>query len=215
MTRRQTPLLVHLTGAALASAIAAFWILRLLTPAPVAAPPPAAAPLVAAPDPVLAARMFGDVNSGPAVAARNVQLLGVFAAGRSSSAVLAVDGRPPRAVLIGQEAARGLRLVEVQADGVTLESDGGRTRYAVPPLGVARSTAPSVLFRREGATLTAPSVDAAPAGRPAAPAAVVRPDSVNPGSGMLVPPGARGRDESIGPRPGAGGFPGATPPGRN
>ncbi len=213
MTTRQTPLLVHLVGAAMASAAAAFWILRLLTPAPAAAPAPAVAPLASAPDPVLAARIFGDVNTGPALAVRNIQVLGVFAAGRSSSAVIAVDGRPARAVLLGQDAAAGLRLVEVQPDGVTLESDGSRTHYAVAAVNIARATAPSALFRRDGNTLTAPSLDAAPAGRPVVPPPVVRPGGASPGPGMLQPPGQRGeRADGGGPRPGAGGFGGVPPP---
>ncbi len=217
MTRRQTPLIIHALGALLVGALAAFWILRLLTPPPALAPAPAAVPLPAAPDAVLAARLFGDLNTGTALAARNVQLLGVYAAGRTSSAVIAVDGKPARAVLLGQEVASGLRLVEVQGDGVTLEADGSRSRYAVPPLNIARATAPSALFRRDGATLTAPSLDAAP-GRPGAappprPGAGPGPAS-SPGPGLLQPPGQRsGPDEGGGaPRPGTRGFGVLAPP---
>lgn len=216
MTSRRTPLYVHLLGAAAASALAAFWILRLLTPAPPVVP--SAAPPVAMrdPDPHLAARLFGDVNGGVVNIARNVQVAGVYLAGRNSSAVIAVDGRPPRLVLLGADAAPGLRLVEVRAGGITLEADGARTDYTVPPLSLARATAPAPLFRREGGVLTAPSQEAAAVGRPIPgppPLGNRFSGSVapSPPSGMLVPP-AQQRGGSEEPN-GRFGVPGGAGPG--
>ena len=217
MNPRRTPIYVHLLGAALAAALVAYWALRLLVHAE--APVPAAGPaaLVRDPDPSLAARLFGDLNSGPAVTARNIQVSGVFASGRASSAVIAVDGRPPRAVLIGQEAAPGLRLVDVRDDGVTLDGDGARSSYSVPPIALARPSSPAPGYRREGNTLTAPSLEAAPNLRPGAPARLGGPAAPPPPSGMLVPPPQRGAPDEpgAGARPAPGGFnnPPATAPG--
>jgi general secretion pathway protein C len=219
MASRRTPLYIHLLGAAAASALAAYWVLRLLTPAPPVVPAIGAAVAVRDPDPRLAARMFGDVNGGVVVVTRNVQVSGVYVAGKNSSAVVAVDGKPPRAVLLGREAAPGLRLVDVRADGITLEGDGVRTDYAVPLPSLAHASAPAPLFRRDGDVLTAPSQDAVVANRPVPPqsplanrfSGAVAP---SPPSGMLVPPAQQrgGADEANGrygqPPPGAGSSPG-------
>jgi len=186
MKLRQTPITVHLLGAAAASALAAYWALKLVS-APVTPVAPVAGPALAVrePDPRLAARLFGDLNTGPASIARNVQVNGVYAAGRASAAVLAVDGKPSRAVLLGQEAAPGLRLVDVRANGVTLDVDGVRTDYAVPPLTVARATVPAPIFRREGNSLTAPMLDPPGGARPPAPGAA---SGRFPGTAPPAPP---------------------------
>lgn len=205
MNRRPTPLAVHLIGAALASAVAAYWVLRLIAAAPAVVAAAPGAVLLRDPDPALAARLFGDLNTGPALASRNVQLGGVFFAGKQSSAVIAVDGRPARAVLLGQEAAPGMRLVEVRADGIVLDGDGRRTQYAVPPIAVAKSSASAPLFRREGNTLTAPSQEPAPSARGAAPRAGAGAPNVPP-SGMLLPPPQRSGADEPGARAPVGGF---------
>ncbi len=187
MTVRPTPIVVHLLGAALASALLAFWVLRLIAPA---SPIPPASTLPAAarePDAALAGRMFGDVGSGALASLLNVQVSGVFAAGKASSAVISVDGKPPRAVLLGQDLSAGVRLAEVRPDGVTLEHDGARTQYNVPPAEVAKASVPVVTYRREGATLTAPSLDVATAVR--APAGQQNPGAAAAGSQQGSLPG--------------------------
>jgi general secretion pathway protein C len=163
MSLRRTPILVHLAGAIVASALVAFWALQLLAPAPrtvPAGPPPA--PLLE-PNAELAGRMFGDVSVQQPTSALNVQVSGVFAAGRSSSAVVSVDGKPARAVLLGHELAAGARLAEVRRDGITVDQAGMRTSYSVPPMAVATPSAPQESFQREGTgegiVLTAPTVD--------------------------------------------------------
>jgi hypothetical protein len=218
MKLRQTPILIHLLGAAAASALAAYWVLHLLT-APASPVVPVGGPALAVrdPDPHLAARLFGDLNSGSAAIARNVQVSGVYVAGSASSAVIAVDGRPSRAVLLGQDAAAGLRLMDVRADGITLESDGARTEYAVPPVSVARSSTPVPLFRRDGNSLTAPMLEpgsgTTPLSRPP-PGRFPGSMAPAPPSGMLVPPQRGGPDEPGGHvgQPGSGVAPG-NPPG--
>ncbi len=223
MTVRRTPLLYHLLGAAAASALAAYWILRLLTPQPPLVAIAAPALAVRDPDPRLAARFFGDVNGGVVTIARNVQLAGVYLSGRNSSAVIALDGKAPRAVLLGADAAPGLRLVEVRADGVTLESDGARTDYLVPPVSLARASSSAPGFRRDGGVLTAPSQEPGTSN----PALGNRPlpGTSSPGnrfsgavapappSGMLVPPAQqRGGAEDPAGRFGQQGGPGAAGP---
>jgi len=207
MTTRRSPLLIHLLGAAAASALAAYWVLRLLAPGSSIVPPAAPAVAIREPDAGLAGRLFGDVSSGPAAVSLNVQVTGVFAAGADSSAVVAVEGRPSRAVLLGQEVAAGLRLVEVHPDGVTLEHDGVRTHYAVPPLSVATSTAPAAMFRRDGDTLTAPSQDPASAAK--APGSARSLLSSTPVPAPLAAPAQPAVNPPAGPVPAAG--PGIVP----
>jgi general secretion pathway protein C len=160
---------VHLVFFALVVAIAAYWGVRIFTPAPTAAPPPIPPPPVRDPDPVATARMFGKVERVQA-AVTNIQAIGAFAAGKDSSAVLSVDGRPARVYLLGQEVVPGTRLVEVTAESVVLESGGARQELRLPARAIAAfgGAPPPPNFTREGNTLTAPSAGgpgpAAPAG---------------------------------------------------
>jgi len=168
-----TSFLIHFVGAALACAQLALWSVRLLTPPPSPAPAPARAALVRDPDPVLLARAFGQIEQVSLAAMSNIQVAGVFAAGRDSAAVFVVDDRPARAVLLGQEVAPGSTLVEVDAQSVTLQSGATRRQLRVPspPLaslsGSGRGRGAG--FERHGKVLSAPSVDPATVARPAAP----------------------------------------------
>ena len=154
---------VHLVFLAGVLAIAAYWSIRIFTPAPTSAPPPLPPPPLRDPDPMAAARMFGKVDVVQAYAA-NIQALGVFAAGKDSSAVLVVDGKPARVFLIGQEVAPGMKLVSVTSDVAVLESNGARQEVRMPARPVAqlggRPSEPN--FFRDGNTLTAPSSEGAP-----------------------------------------------------
>jgi general secretion pathway protein C len=167
---------MHLMFFAMVVAIAGYWGVRIFTPAPTAAPPPLPPPPLRDPDPVAAARMFGKVEKMQAVAS-NVQALGVYAAGRHSSAVLVVDGRPARAFLLGQEVAPGMKLVEVTQEVAVLESAGGRQEVRMPvrPIAAFGGLPPPPNFTREGNTLTAPMSGAAPAMRPPTPPAPAMP----------------------------------------
>jgi general secretion pathway protein C len=160
----------HLVCFALVMAIAAYWGVRIFTPAPTAAPPPLPPPPLRDPDPVATARMFGKVERVQQVAT-NVQAVGAFAAGKDSSAVLSVDGRPARVFLLGQEVAPGMKLVEVTAEAVVLEAGGGRQEVRLPPRAVASfgGAPPPPNFVREGNTLTAPSLGPGAAARPIPP----------------------------------------------
>ena len=151
MLKKLTAVLLHLVMLALVCAIGAYWAMRILTPAPahLAPAPSGAAPREA--DPVLAARMFGLVQTAPVQASMNVQAIGVIAAGRDSAAVLAVDGKPARVYLLNQELEGGARLVAIDRNAVTIERGGERREIALPP--------PPPGFMLEGTTLSAPTAD--------------------------------------------------------
>jgi general secretion pathway protein C len=159
---------VHLVFFALVMAIAAYWGVRIFTPAPTAAPPPTAPPPLRDPDPVATARMFGKVERIQA-ATSNIQAIGAYAAGKNSSAVLSVDGRPARVYLLGQDVAPGLRLAEVGPEVVVLESGGARQELRLPLRAVAAfgGAPPPPNFTRQGNMLSAPTVGAPGTGRPA------------------------------------------------
>ncbi len=175
MMKKFARALMHLAMLALVCAIGAYWAIRILTPAPASVPPPQAAAVLREPDPVLAARMFGLVQAAPVQAAVDIQALGAFAAGKDSAAVLAVDGKPPRVYLLNQEVVAGSRLVEVRKEAVTIELNGVRRDIALPTPQVASlgGAPPPAGFRREGNTLTAPSVAAS--GQPAVPPRPLQP----------------------------------------
>jgi hypothetical protein len=171
MLKKLAAATVHLLFFAGVVAIGAYWGVRIFTPAPSTAPPPLPPPPLRDPDAALAARMFGKVAVNPVAVATNIQGVGAFAAGKDSSAVLAVDGKPPRVYLIGQEVVPGTRVVTVTQEVVVLESPAGRQEVRLPPPpAVAMSGAPPPQnFSREGNTLTAPSVSGAPAIAPRPP----------------------------------------------
>src|SRR5512139_2147736 len=104
---------MHLLFFAGVVAIGAYWAVRIFTPAPTAAPPPLPPPPLRDPDAAAASRMFGKVEVAQAV--------GAFAAGKDSSAVLTVDGKPPRVYLVGQEVVPGTRLASIGSDVIILD----------------------------------------------------------------------------------------------
>jgi hypothetical protein len=167
MLKKFAAVAVHLVFFALVMGIAAYWGVRIFTPAPTAAPPPLAPPPLRDPDPVATARMFGKVERVQA-ATSNIQAVGAFSAGKDSSAVLSVDGRPVRVFLLGQEVAPGLKLVEVGSETVVLESGGARQELRLPPRSVAAfgGPPPPPNFTRQGNTLSAPTAGSPMGARP-------------------------------------------------
>ncbi len=172
---------VHLLFFVAALAIAGYWGIRIFTPSPLAAPPPLPPPPLRDPDPQAAARMFGKVDVVQSVAS-NIQAVGIFSAGKDSSAVLVVDGKPARVFLVGQEVAPGMKLVSVTSEIAVLETAGGRQEVRMPAQPIAQlggfPAAPN--FFREGNTLTAPSSDGAPN--------IPRPSTPPPRSALPQPP---------------------------
>lgn len=104
---------------ALAAWSAAFWALRLATPTFVA---PGAVPVVGPPEPVepqVVARLLGATATRPEVAAgpraSSLVLAGVVAArSGAGSALIAVDGSPPRPYRVGMRVQEDLWLLSVQ-----------------------------------------------------------------------------------------------------
>jgi general secretion pathway protein C len=125
-------LLVHFVGAVLVCAPLAFWTLRLTTPPPAPAPDRVQPVTTQNPDPVLLARAFGQVEVVASPALANILVAGVYAGGSESAAVFVVGDRPAVAVRLGQEVAPGSVLVEVDAQGVTLDSGGVRRQLRLP-----------------------------------------------------------------------------------
>lgn len=206
MLSKSAAALLHLAMFAGVCAIAAYWAIRIMTPAPIAAAPLRSAAAVREADPLLAARMFGLVQAAPVQSALSVQPFGVFAAGRDSAAVLAIDGKPPRVFLLEQEVGGGARLVEVRKDAVTIEQGGARRDYAMPVQEVAGlgGSPPPAGFSKEGMTLTAPTVAGAaqPAGSPARPPLPPRPGTQPPPPANPQPvPQAAVQPQSFQPTP--------------
>jgi general secretion pathway protein C len=212
MLSRISRALVHLVGFALVCATAAYWVIKIVTPPPSSAPAPIAGPAPRDPDPVLAARMFGLVQVAQAAVVTNVQVAGIFAAGRDSSAVLIVDNKPARAFLMGQEVSPGSRLVEVRPNGVTLESAGARQDLQLagqPSVAAFGGAAPPPAFAVQGNTLSAPSLDNAAVRAPMPPPPAPQPALATPQ--QPVPPQP---PRAAAPQPGAGiaAQPGVPPP---
>jgi general secretion pathway protein C len=159
MLKKLASLLVHVLMLAVVCGIAAYWGVRILTPQPTAAPPPLAAPAPREPDPMLAARMFGLVQQANVRVVSNIQVAGIFAAGKDSSAVLTIDGKPARVYVLGQDVTPGTRLVEVNPESVVVESDGGRQELRAParPAASLATGAPARAYVLDGGTVSAPA----------------------------------------------------------
>ncbi len=159
----------HVAMLSVVALIATYWGIKVLTPPPASAPPPVAAPPPRDPDPVFVARMLGLVQAARTVVASNIQVAGVFAAGKDSSAVLVIDGKPARVYLLGQEVAPGTSLEAVRPDGVTLSGAGGKQDVRIPARPVASfgGPPPAPAFNRSGNTLSTPSETPNFAPRPA------------------------------------------------
>jgi len=123
--------LLHLLAFSALCAVGAYWFVHLRAPlAPVVAlPTPPVAPLF---DSGPQAHLFG----GPIVATAlsNVQVAGVIApreGGTGGIAAISIDGKPVRAIRVGQYAAPGLMLVEVHKTRLVFEQNGARAEVAL------------------------------------------------------------------------------------
>lgn len=97
-----------------------------LPPAIIAAPPPSI-------DTTPAARLFGKNEA----LTTQVVVAGIISSEESGAAVLKIDGGPATAWRVGQEIAPGLILVGVDAGGIDLERDTGKSRVTAPHSGAA------------------------------------------------------------------------------
>lgn len=128
---KRLPLFVSLIAVVALSASLAYWTMQWLTPPvrPLAAAPAGNAP---EPSPEAAAGLFGGQSA--AVVASNYQLKGVVAAGngRGSAAILVADGKPARALGVGEEVAPGVTLKEIAPRFVLLSEGGAVKRVELP-----------------------------------------------------------------------------------
>jgi len=126
----------------------AHWAMLLATPAPPIGPSRQAAGTALVGEPRAIAGLFGASasNAGdgaavaPAAAAPSVpiQVIGVVAAGKRSSALLMVDGKPLRSYAVGDLIAPSVRLRRVEPTSITLD-DAGRERVVAAPAPTSTS----------------------------------------------------------------------------
>lgn len=142
------PRLLAVLLALVCAAVAMMWALRLL-----AAPRqvPGDAVLVGSLGPeqaaAQAARLFAAqpvVDHATAETPGRYRLYGVIAGGAAGSALIGVDGKPPRAVAVGQPAAPGAVLRETGYKQVWLDVDGRRVELKLDPERAGRLATPSV-----------------------------------------------------------------------
>ena len=147
------------------AALAVTWGLRL-TGAP--RPVPLDARLVGAPSPDLAAqqaaRLFGaePVKQTTPAAPGRFRLFGVIAGGDSGSALIGVDGHPPRAVAVGEPVAPGVVLRSTAYRAVWIESDGTRQELKLEPPPASAGAAPPA-YTPPGPTFVPPPTISPPA----------------------------------------------------
>ena len=129
LLRRHAPGMLY--GAALLALATGIglWGALLLAPQPDAAPPMLATP---APSGRGLDTLEGWFGSGKG--RLQVRITGLMAAGDRSTAVLSIDGAPPRAYRIGAELAPGITLSAVHADAIVINQDGLDETVAAPAL---------------------------------------------------------------------------------
>lgn len=129
---KRLPTLLSLVFFLALCASLAYWLLQWLAPQPhpVAAPPVAERSL---PPLASAANLFGGSAHGNTLA--SVQLRGVIRAGRAgdSVAIIATEGRPPRALKVDAEIEPGLILKEIHVRTVVLSDKGAERELTLPP----------------------------------------------------------------------------------
>jgi general secretion pathway protein C len=122
------------------SATLAYWLVQWTAPAPrvVSAPPKSERTI----SPVsAAASLFGGRSPGSSIA--NVQLRGVVHAGSSSDsvAIIAVEGKPPRALAVNSEIIPGLVVKEILNKTVVVSEKGVERELSLPAFAAQESNA--------------------------------------------------------------------------
>ncbi|MCL4748352.1 MAG: hypothetical protein KJZ83_23510 [Burkholderiaceae bacterium] len=125
--------LVTLTLLALLCAILVYWSMILLVPRSPIAPASSHAGREALPELQLASQLFGaSPGAAATAAASNIQVLGIVAAGRRGSAILAVDGKAPRPFAVGEALSPTQRLAEVRSNAVIVSGAGEALELPAP-----------------------------------------------------------------------------------
>jgi general secretion pathway protein C len=161
---KRLPLVLTLVALVALAASIAYWVLQLFQPPQHTI---TAAPIVAAPEPSMdaAATLFG--GQAAAAVATNFQLTGVISAGMQSVAIIAANGAPAKALVIGKEVAPGVTVSEVHARYVML-SDGG----VMKRIDLATDTKPPAAMGAPGGAMAPQGIAVAPPPLPAPEAAV-------------------------------------------
>jgi general secretion pathway protein C len=214
-SRRWTPLAASLAMFALLSATIAYWALQLLSPAVPIAPAGSLADQRDAPDLVAAARLFGMPVGGRGAAqvavVSNIQVLGVAASEVRGSAVLVVDGKPPKAFMVGDAVGADAKLVEVRSDAAIIERNGARVELAAPQRpSVATLSSGPARSDASPAAVAPPVPTAAPAPPPTVAAPPPPQPAPSPINGRSPPPPATMPAPA---QPEAAGTPAAEQPG--
>jgi general secretion pathway protein C len=188
-----------LAFAALCAAIA-YWAMVLLAPQAPIAPGGAVQDTRALPQLHAASQLFGVTREQAAAAAppSTIQVLGVVAAGWKGSAILAVDGKPPKMYAVGARLTPTQSLVAVRSDAVVVDTNGLVQELPAP-------TKPSLAVLTEGKARGAPGAPATtPPGAP--------PPSPTVGQSVIPPPAAvPAMTATPATGPSAPPLPGATP----
>lgn len=192
----------HLAATVLFAAlcgIATYWGLQLFAPRMAIAPAGSLVDWQKAPDLTAASRLFGMPASAvqsrrAAAAASNIKVIGVAASSQRGSAILSIDGKPPKAFMVGDKIDDHAMLVEVRPDVVIVEQAGGRVELPTPdrPDPALLSAGPAAA----GAASVAAPASVAPAlprlppvaPRPVPPAAAPVPPAAAPALPPAAPP---------------------------
>ncbi len=165
--------------------------------------------------------LFGQVAvAAPQVtvaASSNIKVVGILAAGQKGSAILAIDGKPGKVYMLGDQVDAQLKVISVDVRQVTLGQDGSMTRQtlAAPPKAAISilTQGPSKAGATGGAGLgaspfqvpgNAPTSNPMSAITPPPPAIISPPPVINPGPGGNVVTGLppQGTNPSVPTNPG-------------
>lgn len=168
----------------------AYWWLQWLAPAPrpVAAPPIAQRTM---PPLTSAFKLFGGHSPGGATA---IQLRGIIhsAHAADSVAIVAVEGKPPRALRTHAEVMPGVELKEIRSRTVILSGRSGDQEVMLPEFSTLAVAAPVGADADAVAPAAAPpQVPAQPAGSPAAQPVQGTPEGIQ--GPVTAGPGTAGR----------------------
>jgi general secretion pathway protein C len=113
-------------------AIAAYWAAVLLAPRAPIAPTTIVADPRALPELQQSAQLFGLSEQVAVTKLANIEVVGIVAAGRRGSAILGIDGKPPRAFAVGEELNSSQRLSAVEGDRVVIANNGRLVELPAP-----------------------------------------------------------------------------------
>lgn len=165
---------------ALLCAIVAYWAGLLLAPRAPLAPSGSLVDSRALPELRQAASVFGLDGSAAPAQPSNIQVSGIVAAGARGSAILAIDGKPPKAYAVGETIGAGQRVIAVRSDAVVIANGDAQVELPAPP-------AASIAVLTSGPNPNAPRADAPAQFAPAGTAPGVSPAAAPAGLPQFFP----------------------------